>query len=105
MSKIKPEVGKATAFKKGQSGNPGGRPKTIKEVQELAREQTVPSIKALADNLTDPSGAIRNAAAEALLNRGWGKAPQVITGEGGEGPVRAQITVRFVRPGEAKKTA
>jgi hypothetical protein len=34
-------------FKKGQSGNPGGRPKEIKDVQTLARSHTAEAIEAL----------------------------------------------------------
>ena len=91
--------GRATAFKKGQSGNPGGRPKTVKEVQELAREQTPAAIQSLADIMTNSSSeAARVSAASELLNRAWGKAPQTITGEGGEGPVKAEIKVTFVSP-------
>src|SRR5215212_8087211 len=59
--------GRATAFKKGQSGNPGGRPKTIEAVREHARSYTVEAIEALVSNLTDESGAVRNAAAQAIL--------------------------------------
>lgn len=88
----KGEKNPGKTFEKGKSGNPGGRPRTVKEVQELAREQTVPSIEALAANLKDESGAIRNAAAEALLNRGWGKAPQVI-----EGDVTVKVIITGVR--------
>lgn len=87
----KPPEGKP--FAKGKSGNPGGRPKTIKEVQELAREQTPAAIQALVDNLKDESGQVRNTAATELLNRAWGKAPAVQAGEGGEGPP----TLRFER--------
>ncbi len=34
-------------FQKGQSGNPGGRPKVMADVQELAREHTPAAINTL----------------------------------------------------------
>ena len=34
-------------FKKGQSGNPGGRPKVAAEVKELAREHTGKAIETM----------------------------------------------------------
>ena len=34
-------------FKKGQSGNPGGRPKAVAEVKELARARTSDAIETL----------------------------------------------------------
>lgn len=34
-------------FKKGQSGNPGGRPRETREVRELARSYTAEAIKRL----------------------------------------------------------
>jgi hypothetical protein len=64
-----------TAFKPGQSGNPGGRPKAIVEVQELARRETAASIAALVrirDAEDTPPAAVV-AAATALLDRAWGK--------------------------------
>jgi HEAT repeat protein len=88
----------STKFQPGQSGNPGGRPKAIGHVRDLAREQTEASIEALVKNLKDESGAVRNAAAAELLNRAWGKAPQTMAGEGGEGPLLTSIEVRFVEP-------
>ena len=89
----------AGSFPKGKSGNPGGRPKTIAEVQDLAREQTPAAIAALVNIATvGKSEAARVSAAAELLNRAWGKAPQAVTGEGGEGPVAIRIERVIVRP-------
>ena len=70
-------------FKKGQSGNPGGRPKEIAEVKELARAHMPAAIEALASIMNNPkaSDAARVSAATALLDRGYGKAPQHIDAE------------------------
>jgi Family of unknown function (DUF5681) len=72
-------------FKKGQSGNPGGRPKVLAEVKELAREHTAEAIETLVSIMTDPKSApaARVSAANALLDRGYGRPPQHITGESG----------------------
>ena len=72
-------------FKKGQSGNPGGRPKVVGEVRELAQEQTGEAIVTLTTIMKDTEAppAARVAAANAILDRGHGKAPQHlnVTGE------------------------
>ena len=72
-------------FKKGQSGNPGGRPKVVAEVKELARAHTGVAIETLVSIMTNTKSApaARVSAANALLDRGYGKPPQHITGEGG----------------------
>ena len=72
--------GPGKLFVPGQSGNPGGRPKGVIEVRELARTHTEAAIKALADMLTDEKAphAARVAAAVALLDRGWGKPLQQV---------------------------
>src|SRR6476661_5713004 len=72
-------------FKKGQSGNPGERPKVIAEVKELARAHTGEVIETLVSIMTNTKSApaARVSAANALLDRGDGKPPQYITGEGG----------------------
>lgn len=69
-----------TAFKPGQSGNPGGRPAVLKEVQELAREHTNTAISTLVAIATDESkpAAARVSASIAILDRGYGKTPQTI---------------------------
>jgi hypothetical protein len=70
-------------FQKGQSGNPGGRPKAIAEVKELAREHTGKAVETLVSIMSDPKAppAARVSAANALLDRGYGKPPQHITDE------------------------
>ena len=70
-----------TQWKKGQSGNPSGRPKAIVSIVELARAQTEDSIKTLIlvrDNAEAPPAA-RVGEANALLDRGWGKPSQTIS--------------------------
>src|SRR5215813_13923520 len=63
------------------SPNPGGRPKALHSVQELARQYTEEAINTLAEimNNDDAAAPARIAAAEALLNRGWGKPIQPTT--------------------------
>lgn len=65
-------------FEPGRSGNPRGRPKRDLEVAELARMHTVGAIDILAEIMADRSAppTARVCAATALLDRGWGRAPQ-----------------------------
>jgi hypothetical protein len=61
-------------FRPGQSGNPGGPPKGVIEVVALARAQTSAAIRALADIMQHgQSETARIAAANALLDLGWGR--------------------------------
>ncbi len=71
---VKPRRGPGKPFEKGVSGNPGGRPKVVSRVRELARSHTEAAINVLAENLTDVDPRVRNIAAGMLLDRAWGKA-------------------------------
>jgi len=71
---------KSTSFKPGNRANPGGRLKAIISLVELARAQTEASIKTLVEirDSTQAPTAARVGAANALLDRGWGKPAQAI---------------------------
>ncbi len=73
-------------FKKGQSGNPSGlpqKPESIarrqmsKDVRDLCRAHTLDAVNALIEvvNTKTTPPAARVAAANSILDRGWGKAP------------------------------
>lgn len=75
-------------FKPGVSGNPGGRPKAMAEVRDHARKYTREAIETLVEAMRrGETHSARITAAQVLLDRGWGKAPQAVTGEDGTGPV------------------
>lgn len=84
----KPHAGR---FVKGQSGNPGGRPKLIGHVRELAQAQTEKSIHKLVEILDDKKAprAAQVAAARELLDRGWGKPALPIGGTDELPPIRS----------------
>src|SRR6185312_13412926 len=66
----------STTWQQGcPSPNPGGRPKGLHDLQELAREHTEAAIDTLAKIMKDEKAphSARLSAAEALLSRGWGR--------------------------------
>jgi hypothetical protein len=80
MSAVTPIRAPSGQFLPGQSGNPGGRPRDIFQIAELARTHSPLAIRALAE-ICEDSGAPHSArvsAAVALLNRAWGLPVQTV---------------------------
>jgi hypothetical protein len=71
--------GGATRWKKGFCPNPGGRPGGVKELRELAQQHGPEAIQTLVARMRSKNERVSVAAAEVLLDRGYGKAPQAIS--------------------------
>lgn len=72
-------------WKKGQSGNPGGRAKTDKELEALIKSYCPSAISTLYNIQRNPKSndRARVMAANSLLDRGLGKPVQRIAGKDG----------------------
>ena len=67
-------------IQKGQVLNPGGRPKEVAHVKELARTYTEEAIKTLAEIMSSSEAphSARVKASESLLDRAWGKSESTV---------------------------
>ena len=77
--------------------------KATADIRSLARAQTELAIRTLTGVCGSEAApaAARVSAAQAVLDRGWGKAPQPHTGEDGEGEIKIVIR-RLVDEDNAK---
>lgn len=64
------------AWQKGVSPNPGGRPKAIKPIKELARENSLEAMQKIVKLMEDSDPRVALAAAIHVLDRAWGKPEQ-----------------------------
>jgi hypothetical protein len=86
-------------FQPGQSGNPGGRPRVIAELRELARAHAPEAVAELARLAKDAkSETARIAAIKELLDRGFGKATQFVAAENDE-PALNDLNLEELRAG------
>jgi len=109
-----PNPSPATRFKPNQSGNPGGRPKQLAALRELARQHTDEAIEGLIGVARDPKqpGSTRVAAWREILDRGWGRPIQehqvhamVEQTEKEETPIRQYLDYDAIRKARAKSRA
>jgi hypothetical protein len=73
-------------FVQGKSGNPGGRPRVVRDLRDLAREHTPDAIATLVTVMNDAKAphAARVSAANSLIDRGYGKPTQQIDAKFGQ---------------------
>jgi hypothetical protein len=88
-------------FRKGQSGNPGGRKPMPMDVVALCRAVTAEAVQKQIEIMRietdDPSMiAVQARVMDSLLNRGWGIAPQTVVLQG-------DTTIRIITPGTRGK--
>jgi hypothetical protein len=95
MTKVIPR----TAWVKGQSGNPSGRRRIVGDVREAARKYTTEAIETLAKIMRDAKqpGAARAAAANALLDRGYGRPAQVVDATITQKPMEEMSDAELIR--------
>ena len=83
-----PKRGAGGRWLPGTSPNPGGRPRVVADIQDLARQYTETALKTLhhiAEKGKQESARV--AAATALLDRGWGRPTQPLAGDPNAPPV------------------
>ena len=97
MPENRDEAGK---FKKGKSGNPGGRPKVPDSVKKMLKRAAPDAVRLLIETISNESTTMnyRLDAAKEILNRVYGKAAQPIDGE-------LDTTLKIVLEGELRDYA
>ncbi len=67
--------GRGRPFSPGVSGNPGGRPRVPRDVRQALRIHTPEAIDTLVRVMRTASPSLALRAAEAILDRAWGRPP------------------------------
>lgn len=89
------------AFTKGKSGNPGGRAKKTEAEQtleQMCKEKTPEALATILEIMSEgESHKVKLSAAQYVIDRGWGRAAQSLTLEGGDKPIKTALEIRFVK--------
>ena len=75
-------------FQRGRSGNPGGRPKLPADIREAFKAKAPQALEVLTRCLQSDDDRVAMMAAQAILDRGYGKPVQAIDANITEDPVR-----------------
>jgi len=63
-------------FKKGESGNPGGRPKESKDIRDLARKNAPHAFKRILELIDSKNERVAFSAAKEIIERAYGRIPE-----------------------------
>lgn len=93
-------------FRKGESGNPGGRPRVSSNIRDLARQHAPAAIAELARlTLRARSEGVRVAAIKELLDRGFGRSTQIVEGSLDRGSIPTELPlVQFIFSDDGDRT-
>ena len=75
-------------FQRGRSGNPGGRPKLPADIREAFKAKAPQALEVLTRCLQSDDDRIAMMAAQAILDRGYGRPTQSIDANINDDPVR-----------------
>ena len=88
-------------FRPGVSGNPGGRPKALRDIRERTRAYTDETITQLVTWVRSDNARASVAACSLLLSYAWGKPPQSMEVSGPNGEPITRIQQIIVDPVDA----
>ena len=89
--------GSGKPFAKGRSGNPGGRPKLEGDVRLLAQGHGTAALQRLVQIMASENERVAVIAAQAILDRAYGKPPQGLQITGVDnGPIESIMQVKFI---------
>ena len=79
----------------GKSPNPGGRPKVVTDIRDLARQHSETAVAALVEIAEHGKNeSARVSAATALLDRGFGRPTQPLSGDDEMPPIGVSVADR-----------
>lgn len=90
-------------FAPGTSGNKGGRPKSAKDIQDLARKHSVQALETLVAIMETGKVGEQLIAAKLILERAWGR-PGVAEEIGGSGEIIPVLKISLHPPLDRAET-